>query len=90
MFNEWTNTAGTLPSEIAQVTVTFSSLQRTRSSSMYSNFNYKPQAESCLQQLALCMDRHQCSVAIMIEVTSCHTKCAHFNLDCSRMPAVAQ
>ena len=29
------------------------------------------------------------SVAIMIEVTSCHMECTHFNLDYSRMPAVA-
>ena len=34
-----------------------------------SNFNYKPQAESRQQHLALYMDRHLRSVAIMIEVT---------------------
>ena len=31
------------------------------------------------------MDRHLRSLAIMIEVTSRHTKCTHFNLDYSRM-----
>ena len=39
------------------------------------NFNYKPQVESRQQHLALCMDRHLRSVAIMIEVTSRHTEC---------------
>ena len=33
-FNEWTKVAETLQSEIAQVTVTFSGLQRTQNSSM--------------------------------------------------------
>ena len=33
-FNEWTKAAETLQSEIAQVMVTFSRLQRTRNSSM--------------------------------------------------------
>ena len=55
-----------------------------------SNFNYKPQKESCQQHLALYMDRHLRSVAIMIEVTSWHMKCTHFNLNYSRMPAIAQ
>ena len=36
------------------------------------------------------MDRHLRLVAIMIEVTSRHAKCTHFNLDYSRMPAVAR
>ena len=31
------------------------------------------------------MDRHLRSVAIMIEVTSRHTECTHFNLDYSQM-----
>ena len=44
-----------------------------------SNFNYKPQTESQQQHLALYMDRNQCSVATMIEVTSRHMKCTHFN-----------
>ena len=35
------------------------------------------------------MDRHLRSVAIMIEVTSRHMECTHFNPDYSRMPAVA-
>ena len=35
------------------------------------------------------MERHLRSVAIMIEVTSLHMECTHFNLDCSQMPAVA-
>ena len=39
----------------------------------FSGFNYKPQTDSHHQHLALYMDRHQCSVAIMIEVTSCRT-----------------
>ena len=36
------------------------------------------------------MDRHLRSVAIMIEVTSRHMECTHFNSDYCRMPAVAQ
>ena len=36
------------------------------------------------------MERHLRSVAIMIEVISRHMECTHFNLDYSRMPAVAQ
>ena len=58
-----------------------------------SNFNYryyKSQTESCQQNLALYMDRHLRSVAIMIEVTSRHMVCTHFNLDYSQMAAVAQ
>ena len=35
------------------------------------------------------MDRHLRAVAIMIEVTSCHMKCTHFNPDYSQLPAVA-
>ena len=35
------------------------------------------------------MDRHLLSVAIMIEVTSRRMECTHFNLDYSRMHAVA-
>ena len=37
------------------------------------------------------MDRHPHTVpvAIMIEVTSRHMECTHFNLDYSQMPAVA-
>ena len=54
-----------------------------------SNFNYKQQVESRQQHLALYMDRHLHSLAIMIEVTSRHTECTHFNLDYSRMPPVA-
>ena len=34
--------------------------------------------------------RHLRSVDIMIEVTSRHMECTHFNLDYSQMPAVAQ
>ena len=37
-FDEWTKVAGTLQSEIAQVTVTFSGLQRTRNSSMLKHY----------------------------------------------------
>ena len=40
--------------------------------------------------LPLYTNRHLGSVAIMIEVTSRHTECTQFNLDYSRMPAVAQ
>ena len=58
--------------------------------SNHSNFNYKPQVESRQQHLALCMDRHLRSVAIMIEVTSRHLECTHFYSDCSQMPAVAK
>ena len=54
-----------------------------------SNFNYKPQLESRQQHLALYMDRHLRSVAIMIEVTSRHMECTHFNPNYSRMPVVA-
>ena len=54
-----------------------------------SNFNYKPQVESRQQYLALYMERHLCSVAIMIEVTSRHTECTHYNSNNSQMPAVA-
>ena len=53
-----------------------------------SNFNYKPRA-SDPQQLALYVERHLRLVAIMIEVSSRHTKCANFNPDYSQMPAVA-
>ena len=53
------------------------------------NFNYKSQAESPQQHLALYMDRHLRSVAMEIEVTSHLMECTHFNLDYSRMPAVA-
>ena len=51
---------------------------------------YKLQAESRQQHLALYMDRHLRSVAIMIEVTSHHMECTHFNLDYSQMPAVVR
>ena len=44
--------------------------------------NYKPHAESHQQHLALCMERHLRTVAIIIEVTNRHT-------DYSRMPAAA-
>ena len=54
-----------------------------------SNFNYKSQVESRPQHMALYMDRHLRSLAIVIEVTSHHTECTHFNLDYSQMPAVA-
>ena len=54
-----------------------------------SNFNYKPQVERCQQHLALCMDCQLRSVAIMIEVTSCHTEYTRLNLDYSQMPALA-
>ena len=37
-FNEWTKVAETLQSEIAQVTVTFSGLQRTRNSNMSKHY----------------------------------------------------
>ena len=36
------------------------------------------------------MDHYLRSVATMIEVTSHHMECTHFNLDYSQMPAVAQ
>ena len=35
------------------------------------------------------MDRYLRSVAIVIEVTSRHMECTHFNLDYSQMPAVS-
>ena len=54
-----------------------------------SNLNYKPQTECRQQHLALYMDRHLRYVAIMIEVTSRHMECTHFNLDYRQMPAVA-
>ena len=54
-----------------------------------SNLNYKPQVESRQQHLAFYTERHLCSVAIMIEVTSRHLECIHFNSDYSQMPAVA-
>ena len=37
-FNEWTKAAENLQSELAQVTVTFSGLQRTRNSSMRKHY----------------------------------------------------
>ena len=52
-----------------------------------SNINYKSQVESQQQHLALYTERHLRSVAIMIEVTSRHMECTHFNLDYSQMPA---
>ena len=55
-----------------------------------SNFNYKPQAESRQQHLALCMDRHLRSAAIMIEVTGRQTESTPFNQYYSQMPAVAR
>ena len=39
--------------------------------------NYKPQTEGYQQHLALYMDRHLRSVAIMIEVTSRYMECTH-------------
>ena len=54
-----------------------------------SNFNYKPQAESRQQHLALYVDCYLRSVAIRIEVTSRHIKCTYFDLDYSRMLALA-
>ena len=54
-----------------------------------SNFNHKPQVESRQQHLALYMDRQLRLAAIVIEVTSRHTECTHFNLDYSQMLAVA-
>ena len=50
----------------------------------------QPLTESHQQHLALYMDRHLRSIAIMIEVTSRHVEYTHFDLDCSRMTAVAQ
>ena len=35
------------------------------------------------------MNHHLRPVAIMIEVTSRHMECTHFNLDYNRMPAIA-
>ena len=61
----------------------------TKYCSNLSNFNYKPQTESHQQQLALHMDRHLRSVAIMIEVTSRHMECTYFNSNYNRMPAVS-
>ena len=55
-----------------------------------SNLSNKPQAESRQQHLALYMDHHIHSVAVMIEVTSRHMECTYFNLDYSRKPAVAK
>ena len=49
----------------------------------------KPLAESHQQHLALYMECHLRRVTIMIEVTSRHPEWTHFNLDYSRMPAVA-
>ena len=54
-----------------------------------SNFNYKLQTESQQQHLALYMECHLRSVAIMIEVTSRHMECTYFNLNSGQMPAVA-
>ena len=56
-----------------------------------SNFNYIPQIEGHQQHLDLYMEHPHRSVglAIMIEVTSCHMECTHFNLDYSQVPAVA-
>ena len=55
-----------------------------------SNFiNYKPQADSRQQHLALYMNRHLSLVAIMIKVTNRHTKCTHFKLDYIRIFAIA-
>ena len=51
------------------------------SCSNLSNFNYKPQVGSRQQHQALHVDRHLRSVAIMIEVTSCHMESAHCNPD---------
>ena len=53
-----------------------------------SNLNYKPQAESH-QHPGLYVDHYVQSAAIMIEVTSHHMECTHFNLDYSQMPAAA-
>ena len=55
-----------------------------------SNFNYKPQADSRQQHLALYMECHLLEVTVMVEVTCRQMECTHFNLDNSRMPAVAQ
>ena len=59
------------------------------SCSNLSNFNYKPQAESQQQHFALYMYCLLLSLAIIIEVTSRHMECTHFNLAYSQMPAVA-
>ena len=45
--------------------------------------------ESNQQHLALDIDHHLRSITVMIEGTSRHLKCTHFNLDYSRMSAVA-
>ena len=50
---------------------------------------HKPPVESQQQHLALYMEQHLHSVAIMIEVTSHHMECIHFNLNYSQMTAVA-
>ena len=53
------------------------------------NLNYKPQAESRQQHLALYIDRLLRSVTILTEVASRQMECTHFNWNYSRMPAVA-
>ena len=54
-----------------------------------SNFNYKLQVESRQQHQALYIDSHLRLVGMIIEVTSRHMECTYFNLDYSRIPAVA-
>ena len=57
--------------------------------SSLNNFNYKPQVKSRQQHVALNMDRHLRSVAIMTEVINRHTEYTHFNSDCCQLPAFA-
>ena len=47
------------------------------------------QTKSHQQHVALHMDCHLRSVAIMVDVTSRQMDCTHCKLDYSRMPAVA-
>ena len=51
--------------------------------------NYKPQTESHQQHFGLYMERHLRSAAIIMEMTSRHTECTHFNLYYSQIPAAA-
>ena len=52
---------------------------RASGGGLCSNYNYKPQTESHQPHLALYANCHLRSVAIMIEVTSRHMECTHFN-----------
>ena len=51
-----------------------------------SNFNYKPQVESCQQYLALYLDCYLRALAVMMKVTCRHMEYSHFNLDYGCLP----